>query len=277
MHNTYNFIKTLGPQAVKLITTLYDQSKPIFNLKDIQEILQLDEMPASNFIRKLVNRKVVTRLKPGLFILVPFELGKEDEYIGNPLVVAREIMGNEDYYISHGTAMEVHGMVTGPRLVIYVTTTKQRRSIDILSTTFTFVTIQKKYFFGTSDHWVTKQEKVRVSDLEKTVIDGLRQPQYCGGVSEVAKGLWMRQDDINIDKLINYALKMKTGSVIRRLGYILELYEIGTTNNWEILHHSLSEAYNRLDPSLPAEGKFFRRWRLQLNVSPEELLNIIRT
>jgi len=116
-----------------------------------------------------------------------------------------------------------------------------------------------------------------VSDLEKTVIDGLRQPEYCGGLSEVAKGLWMRRQDMNPVRLIGYAKKTGVGAVVRRLGFLMELYKIGADQDWKALQNTLTETYMRLDPRLPAEGKFLRRWRLQLNVSPEELLAVVRT
>ena len=223
-----------------------------------------------------MDRGVVTRLKPGLFILVPFELGKESEYIGNPFIVAREIMSRMDYYLSYATAMEIHGMVTQPQLVICITTLKSRRPINTLGIEFRFIHCQRKFFFGLSEHWVTKQEKVKVSDLERTIIDGLKQPEYCGGLTEVAKGLWMRHQDLNITRLIKYAVKTDIGAVIRRLGFLFELYEIGTVEDWELLSSYLSETYVRLDPLLPSEGKFLRKWRLQLNVSHEELLSVVR-
>ncbi|HEC79005.1 MAG TPA: transcriptional regulator [candidate division WOR-3 bacterium] len=277
MHYKNNKLKTLGTQAAHLVTTLYEQNRPIFCLKEVQKILRLDEVSSRNFVRKLVNRGVVTRLKPGLFILVPFELGKEAEYIGNPFVVAREIVGGKDYYLSHVTAMEIHGMITQPQLVVYITTLKPRRSITALGIEFRFIHSQKRYFFGLSDHWVTKQEKVRVSDLERTIIDGLKQPEYCGGLTEVAKGLWMRYQDVNINRLTRYAIRIGVGAVIRRLGFLLELYKIGNSEDWEILRSHLTETYVRLDPLLPSEGKFLRKWRIQLNVSPEELLSVVRT
>jgi predicted transcriptional regulator of viral defense system len=272
-----NKLKTLGPQAARLVTTLYEKNKPLFRLKDVKKILNLDDASSRNFVRKLVNRGLVTRLKPGLFILVPFELGKESEYLGNPLVVAREIVSKEGYYLSHGTAMEIHRMVTQPRLNVYVTTLKPRRSVKALGVEFRFIHGQEKFFFGLIEYWVTKQEKVRVSDLERTVIDGLKHPEYCGGLTEVAKGLWLRHQDINIRKLISYGLKIKVGAVIRRLGYLIELYKIGAPEDSEFLQDHLTETYARLDPLLPPEGKFLRRWRLQLNVSLEELLSVVST
>jgi predicted transcriptional regulator of viral defense system len=70
---------------------------------------------------------------------------------------------------------------------------------------------------------------------------------------------------------------MGKGAVIRRLGYILELYEIGAPEDWELLRLHLTDTYVQLDPLLPPDGKFLRRWRLQLNVTPEELLSVVRT
>lgn len=278
MRRQYNkTTKTLGPQAAHLVTTLYDKNRVIFRLKDIQKILALNKVNARNFVRKLVGRGVVTRLKPGLFILVPFELGKEREYAGNPLVLARELCNGKNYYLSHGTAMEIHGMVTQPQFVIHVATPKKIRSIHIMGTEFRFIPCKGEWFFGLRHHWVTKQEKVTVSDLERTVIDGLRQPEHCGGVSEVAKGIWMRREALHVGRLIEYALKIDVGAVIRRLGYIMELYEIGSQTDRKILLDHLTDTYVRLDPLLPAEGKFVRRWRLQLNVPPDELLSVGKT
>lgn len=274
-HNTQ--MKTLGPQAAQLVTSLHEENKPVFRLEDVQRILGLEEPSTRSLVRKLVNRGVATRLKPGLFILVPFELGKEMEYMGNPLIVARELAGGKDYYISHGTALEIHGMVTQPQLVVHVTTLEKHRPIRIMGAEFRFITSGKDYFFGLADHWITKQERIRISDPERTVIDGLRMPEYCGGITELAKGVWIKKQELNDGKLVDYALRMDVGAVVRRLGYIMELYEIGSLKSRNRLRDRLTNTYVKLDPLLPAEGKFLRKWRLHLNVLPDELLSTVRT
>lgn len=275
IHN--NKLKTLGPQAAHLVTTLYEENKPVFRLSDIRRILNLDDTTARNFARQLTGRKILTRLKPGLFILIPFELGNAMEYAGNPLVVARELVNGGDYYLSHGTAMEIHGMVTQPQLVVHITTLQKRRPIHIMGVEFRFILCKKELFFGLANHWVDKQEKVTISDLERTIVDGLRQPEYCGGITEVAKGIWMRREAIRTSSLIEYAIRINTGAVIRRLGYILELYSIGPQEDRKILLDHITNTYMRLDPILPVEGKFIRKWRLQLNVTPDELLTVAKT
>jgi predicted transcriptional regulator of viral defense system len=270
-------LKTLGPQAAKLVTTLHERSGTIFRLEDVREITGLSEASARSFVRKLVGRGVATRLKPGLYVLVPFELGRERQYLGNPLVVAREIMHGESYYLSHATAMEIHGMTTQPNLVIMVSTLKPRRPVTVLGVEYRFIHCQRKHFFGFTEHWVTKQEKVRVSDLERTIIDGLKQPEYCGGLTELAKGLWIRRQDVNVKQLLQYAKRIGIGAVMRRLGFLLETYEMAAAPELDRLRIGLTATYVHLDPILPAEGKHLRRWRLQLNIDPEELRAVVRT
>jgi len=269
--------KTLGPQSARLVTALYEENRPVFRVGDVQRILTMKEDTARSFVRKLVDRAVASRLKPGLYILVPFELGRERKYMGNPLIVARELNDGADYYLSHGTAMEIHGMVTQPRLVFHVTTLNKRRPITIMGAEFRFLASRKELFFGLADHWVTKQERVRISDPERTVIDCLRTPEYCGGLTELAKGIRMKQENLDGVRLVDYALRMDIGAVIRRLGYLLELFQIGTLKTREPLRERLTETVVRLEPLLPAGGKFLHRWRLQLNVTPEELLAAGRT
>ena len=269
--------KTLGSQAGRLVTELHERGKTIFSYAHVEDITGLSSKSSRSLILRMVNRGVVTRLKAGLFILVPFEMGREREYLGNPFVVARELCGTPDYYISHVSAMEIHQMVTQPQLVVYTTTPKFFRPRFVLGTEFRSVRCKVEQFFGYADHWVTKTEKVQVSDLERTIVDGLKQPVYCGGFSEIAKGFWMRREDIDPGKLVDYALKINVGAVIRRLGFLLELFEMEPSRELERLRERLTMTYSVLDPIMPPEGKFSARWRLQLNVNPEEIEAVVRT
>jgi predicted transcriptional regulator of viral defense system len=269
--------KTIGPRLAILVAELYEQQKMIFSVRDVEKITGRDSNSARTLTTRLVSRGLATRIKPGLFILVPSELGHEREYLGNPNMVAAEIVGGENYFISHSSAMDIHQMVTQPQLVVYTTSTKQIRPRFVLGTEFRFVSCKPSHFFGTAHHWVTKTQKIEVSDLERTVIDGLRQSEYCGGFSEVAKGYWIRHQDMDIKKLVQYALMLGIGAVYRRLGYLLELFETKETGQMDLLRKKLTSTYMLLDPAMPAEGKFIARWRLRLNVSPEEIKNIIRT
>ncbi len=193
--------KTLGPQSARLIAELHERGRTLFSHADVEQITSLPAKSARNFVASLVHRGVVTRLKPGLFILVPYELGHERDYLGSPYVVARELVGGTDYYVSHASAIGLHQMLTQPQLVVYTTTTQAIRPRVVLGTELRFVRSKPANVFGSTEHWVTKTEKVQVSDLERTIIVGLKQSEYCGGFTDVAKGFWMRRDDIDYGKL----------------------------------------------------------------------------
>jgi len=80
--NTNRHPKTLGPKSAFLVAELYEQQKTVFSHKDVEKITGLGPKSARSLVRRLVNHGVTTRLKPGLFILVPSELGHERDYLG---------------------------------------------------------------------------------------------------------------------------------------------------------------------------------------------------
>lgn len=268
--NYHKVLKTVGRQTARLLTALHDRSQTTFTLRDVEKITGLRPGLASSLIHKAANRGVVSRLKRGVFMIVPAELGSSVEYSGNPYLVAGRLAGHAPCFISYASAMEIHRMVTQPQFVIFTSSTKRVPNRTIRGTEFRFVFIKPKHFFGTTKHWVTKQESVEVSDLERTVIDGLRLPGYCGGVTDVARGLWMRHQDMRPAKLVDYALRLGVGAVTRRLGYLLELYALASEQELARLEGSLTPTYVLLDPMLPKEGSYLARWRLRVNIAPGE-------
>lgn len=264
-------LRTSRSQMAKLLMALYDSGQTTFTNADAVRITGLKSALVSSLLHKAAKRGLVSRLKRGLFVIVPPELGTSIEYSGNPYLVARYLVGSAPYYLSHASAMELHRMVTQPQFVVFVSSTKRIANQTVHGTQFRLVLLKHSHFFGTMKHWVTKQESIEISDLERTIIDGLRQPEYCGGVTDIAKGLWMRRADMKVKKLLEYATRLNIGSVKRRLGYLLELYSLASEEQLRAFRESLTDTYVPLDPLLPREGPHLAKWRLQINVSPEEL------
>lgn len=269
--------KTLGPQSANLITSLYSEEREIFHIEDVCRLTGLSAKSARSLVGKLVKRGIVTRLKPGLYNIVPMQLGKEMEYVGDPYLIAASLVGETEYYISHASAMDIHGMLTQPQFVVFVTVSSPLRCVSIHGIDYRFVHSKPDYFFGITDHWAKKTQTVKVSDLEKTIIDGLKMPQYCGGISEVAKALWIRKSDIDTNKLVDYADRLDIDVARKRLGFLLELFNLGTEPLLNYLLERTTRPYPLFDPSLPDEGSFSARWKMRLNVEPQEILSIIRT
>lgn len=270
-------LRTSRSRIAGLLTALYDKGRTTFTTREAAEITGLTTPLASSLLHKARKRGLVSQLKRGLYVIVPPELGSSTEYSGNPYLIPPYLVDETPYFLSHATAMELHRMVTQPQLVVFVSSTKRIPNQVLHGTTFRFVLLKRKDFFGITKHWITKQEPVEISDLERTVLDGLQHPELCGGITDVAKGLWMRHADIRGAKLIEYAKRLNVGAVYRRLGYLLELFGLATQNELQQLRNTLTATYARLDPSLPSEGAHLAKWRLQLNILPEELLAVRST
>lgn len=279
-----NHTKTLGPKSAKFILSLYDNNKTIFTIDEASKYSNLNGQSLQKFLSPLIKKGILNRLITGLYTIVPFELGHTTQFMGNPYIVASEVIRwkqkktQPQYFISHASAFELHQMITQPHLDIYATTNKQiKEKINIQGTNFHFVTAKKQDMFGFKKHWISKSESILVSDLERTLVDGLKLPEYCGGITEVAKAFWIKRKELNTNKLIEYAKKINSGAVYRRLGYILELYKIAPTHELINLQKKLTASYQILDPTQINEGKYVSKWKLRLNISEAELLAIVRT
>jgi predicted transcriptional regulator of viral defense system len=269
--------KTLGPKTALLFTQLYEQSKTTFTLADVEAITGLRGTSARTLVHKAAKRGLLTRLQPGLYTLVPFELGNTREYVGDPYLIAKNLVHGDDYFLSHRSAMELHRMVTQPQLTIMVSCIKSMRRRTIHGYEYRFLVVRPKFFFGLTSHWIDKQQSVVVSDPERTIVDGLRHPQYVGGITEVARAVFLRRKDLHVPRLVDYALKLNVGAVIRRLGFLLETSGLETPESVSILQSRLTPTYEPLDNSLPPEGPYQARWRVRVNVSAEELRAVAHT
>ena len=269
--------KTLGATSARLLTTLAEQNHLIFSIADAQEILRSNYDATLHTLRRLTRAGWLARLTAGRYAIVPLSSGSEAIPQVNRYVIAREILGETPYYISHESAMDIHNMLTRPVTRVIITTPRRLKGREILGTPYRFVYAPASALWGHESNWATPYEQITVSNLERTILDGLNRPDLCAGVSQVAIGLWMRKDEYDWDRLGRYAQKLGRCSVAQRLGYLLELFNMGTPSLNGTLQAMVSSHYVRLDPLLPEEGPYLSRWRLRLNLEPEMLQTIVRT
>jgi predicted transcriptional regulator of viral defense system len=272
----------MGPRAAGLVRDLYDADLQTFSVVDALRVGGGTEKSIRRTLERLLDAGVINRVKPGLYNIVPFELGNQRDYLGTPSMIAIEIARRRlpqgtPFFASHATAMTIHQMVTQPILTVYVTTPKQLRDVSTMGTEIRFVKTSLKRCFGIEERWLDKNTKIPVSDIERTVLDGLKQPGYSGGLVEVAKGLWIKRNEIDLEKFVAYARKLQIGAVACRLGYLLQLYELADDETLSTIKNMCSLGYSLLDPDMPPEGRHDSAWHLRLNVTPEELKAIVRT
>lgn len=268
--------KTLGKVSAKLIAGLYDQNKPIFTLRDAAKIINKEYSQVTDLLSEMARRGVLKRLKSGKYLIIPQQMGSSAEYIGNWFVAAREVANSPLYYVAFYSAMNFWGILTQPLLKIYVVTPKRQIVPRELKDKLTLVLLKKKFIWGVREEWVTQSERVRISDLEKTILDALAHPEYCGGITEIAKGIWIAREKINYEKMQRYVVKYEKNIVAKRLGYLLDLFGIEQPELLRILCSYVKDRYDVLDPTLKMKRVDKNRWRLTDNVGQKQILDIVR-
>lgn len=262
--------KTLGPVSAEFINELLRRAKVIFTLDDAASVYGLGKHQTGKFLSTLIKRNIIVRLKSAVYLILL--AGQENIQLSTWPVIARELAGANDYCISYYSAMRLHGMTTHSLIDVYIKMSKRRNIKLINNINYHFIFAKPENVWGNSIYWVNKQDKIFVSDLERTILDGLDRPDLCGGIKEVIRGLWVKHQVIDWDKLVTYAEKFHTKAAVKRLGFILELLGLGNSC-LPILTNLIASAkdYVLFDPNGLKEGRHLSRWGVRLNMHIEEL------
>ena len=179
--------------------------------------------------------------------------------------------------VSHWSAMHFHGLTQQiPRRVYVLTTTaasmpRKRTAgrsdegggFSAGGADFTFVGVDSKRFFGIQQVWIG-EARVTVTDPERTLIDGLSKPQFCGDYAEVLQAFQVRLADLELDRIIDYAVRLD-GATAKRLGWVLEHLGLASSHLDRLLSVPVT-GYRTLDPTGERQGPCDGRWMIQVNL-----------
>jgi len=114
-----------------------------------------------------------------------------------------------------------------------------------------------------------------MAEREKALVDCLDRLDLCGGVIEAAKAIWRGRDEMDWEKTVAYGRRMGNRTVLKRLGFLLETFALGTPSLLDALQASVGAGYTVLDNLYPPEdgGRRDHCWHLLINVPEHELLD----
>jgi len=186
----------------------------VFNLKDAQEVVGNAEN-AKVLLNAYVKKGLVKRVRRDLYCAVNLE---NRDAPANRYLIASKI--NESAYLTHHSAFEVHGLSHQLSFVVYVASKSKISD-------FTFEGVSYKYVGKGIEEGVTHyrlNEKVRVTDLERTVVDSLDRPDYCGGPHELNEILNICPV-LDETKLLKYLEAYDKNVLYKKAGYFLERHQ----------------------------------------------------
>jgi predicted transcriptional regulator of viral defense system len=264
--------KTLSFQSSGLLQKLNQDNSSFFSLAKAYELLSGSSKPAvRRLLSDMTERGLLLRLKNGLFCIIPYDQNPST-YFPNWHLIAEHLAADANFYIGYYSAMEIHSLVTQPSLREQIVVDKQLKpaSLKIKGHKFQFIYHNSTHFFGKKYIWIDNFNKVPCSDLEKTFVDCLYKPDYAGGITEIAKAFFKSKEKIDYEKLLDYCRQFKAQSVIKRLGFLLEILNI---NNPIIgkLQQLKTSSFILLEPSYEKKGKLINKWSIQQNIETNDI------
>ncbi|MCX9014532.1 MAG: hypothetical protein OIN89_07040 [Candidatus Methanoperedens sp.] len=228
-----------------------------FSFEDAAKTSSLPIQSLKVILSRMEKAGFIERIEKGKYLIIPLG-ARKGEYTVNEYIIGSLLI--QPAVIAYWSALNYHGFTEQMPGTVFIQTTsrKKEQNPEIFGIKYRIVRVVSKKFFGVENAWID-DVTVKITDPEKTVVDCLDKPQYCGGIAEAAKAL---DKDLDTDKLKRYALDIGNSAVIKRLGYLCD--KLGTPIDIKPLH--LSRNYPLLDPSMHGTGRLNRKWKLIENI-----------
>ena len=265
-------------QGMKLIETVSQELGPIFTLDQLKPIADRQGL-SERHLRKLISILATSGrmeiLKRGTYAVKSPLFAREIP----PFGVAAALV--QPMAISHWSALAHHGFTSQlpamvqastPRKVITpemrngrATRPRGRAVWKVFGVEVEFIFVQEKRFFGHQTIWASRWQQVAITDPERTALDLIARSDVFGGMRAAAEILEGLLPQIEIPRLVEYALRYNTGAVVKRLGWFLEQFGISPFETVPLQAYPVS-TYYRLDPKTLPGRHYQARWRIIENL-----------
>jgi predicted transcriptional regulator of viral defense system len=256
----------------------------IFTTKEAYQAaaeLGIPKKAVNTILSRLTKQGITHRLRRGLYSSVG-RLGELKDI--HPFVVSAYLI--RPSAISHWSALQYHGLTeqlpttvsASTPLRVYTPSMRddknkspeEKHAFYIDNVRYEYMTIKKeRYAFGIGKEWISPHFVVNITDKERTIIDLFADMKIFGGIGEALGILENNIEEIDIEKLIEYAIKYDEKSLAKRLGWALEYFGIEKELLKPLLDVPLT-SFCPLDPTESARGPYDKRWMIQNNLTSKE-------
>ncbi len=202
-------------------------NRSVFTHAEFTEFLNAHEPCSVKAREALITRHVkaghIVRVKVGLYISVPYG-SNPDTCPVDPFLVAAKM--SDDAVLAYQSALGFHtGYQPGNGLYPYLSDRMVRPVIfrDDRFRRYRFLKVLKDkgeelFSVGTIER---AGIRIRVTGLDRTIVDLLDRPSIGGGLEEVWRSL-ESLESLDVDKTVYYALLLENSTTIAKVGFYLE-------------------------------------------------------
>ena len=253
-----------------MVVNEFLERHPVFTLTEFKAFLDknasVNEWTQQNLLAYYKKKGRILGVKRGLYAVVP--LGMEpDEFLPDPFVLAARMA--EDSVLSYHTALEFYGSAYSVQnRFIYLSGVQNKKlswkEYDFRSVPFPKALLQKKKeLFGvrTEDR---RGMPIKVTSLERTMVDVFDRPDLGGGWEEIWRSLDL-VEYLNLEEVVNYTLLLGNSTTVAKVGFYLEQNRerLMVDNSYlKRLRKKMPPTPRKMERTGSQPGKFVSAWNL---------------
>ncbi|HOY12766.1 MAG TPA: hypothetical protein PLY70_06475 [Saprospiraceae bacterium] len=247
----------------EFIKLLDDYEINVFDAQTIERHTGMQYGEWKHITRSLLHNGFIHILEKGKYVRHNFS---DEKVIGSFVV--------EKGTLAYWSALHFHGFTTQIPNTIFIQSPQRKISKTILGVQYQFVHILANQHLGL-DTGGFGNNQFYYTNIEKTILDCLHKPTYGGELPELIKAI--NASTLDAQKLIKYALAMDNRAIVQRLAFYLGICEKPQMNDFlDFARDFRSKGYTLLDPDGLDTGKYTTKWNLRLNVSENDVYEMIK-
>ncbi len=215
----------------------------------------------------------IVDIRRGLYAVVPFG-SDPSSYQVDPFLVAAKL--TRDAVLSHHTALEFQGRAYSTHEQFVYSAPSPLSPFTFQSHMFRGVKFPQtllrkgKEYFGVITEDRTGID-VRVTNLERTMVDALSRPDLCGGWEEIWRSL-ESVEFFDLEKVVEYVLLLENATTAAKVGFFLDRHRetlMVEEKHLGRLRKNLPKQPHYMDRNNRKSGRFVPEWNLMV---PEKVL-----
>lgn len=264
-------IMGLSQREADFLSRLAAENRSVFRIEEVATHWP-DPTTIHAMLSRLQRGGWLKRIERGLYLLVPLSAGPSRVWTEDALAIAARLVTPSA--IAYWSALRFWNFTDQIPRTIFVQSLQRkfRPMLTIEGVRYQVVTIRHQGFFGIVRRTVNEQA-VPITDREKTILDTADRPDLCGGIWQLAQTLRNHWPALDWPKLDAYLARFASGSLYKRLGYLVETLDLPLPErstllaNWQA---RMTAGIALLDPSESERGTgagcIHQRWRVRDNI-----------
>jgi len=266
--------RSLSKNEARLMSRLEFERQSLISTDEARETLRTSREYAAFVLDSLVRKGWLSRVRAGLFQMVPAASGgfpRRDWFV---LLQAFRT----PYYLSFLSAAYLLGLSPQrPWLAQVVTPRLVRGGYASTEQGVQQVALGEPRFFGFAE-MEREGLTINIAEPAKAVVDCLHHVDKAGGTLEVVRIVARGVEQVPHGKLVDYAIRMKNRALTQRLGYLTDTLGPGlakTARSRLLRYASSRQGHHSFLGSVKTfgtKGEYNRTWGITDNVGRERLL-----